>query len=187
MRELTIQVVGHADRTPISARDRARFPDNYALSAARAQAVADYLRATLPDARIEVEGRGADEPLAAGTAPDSLARNRRVEIEVAGVRTQPSQEWRIVTASAQSAIVPTTGAIGGEPAVPQRALASARPAGVSGRPRARDRHRDARAAARDLATERRLRAAGADDPRRRRALARPAGAAHASTADPSAS
>ena len=77
--------------TPIRRRSRrataARFPDNYALSAARAQAVADYLRATLPDARIEVEGRGADEPLAAGTTPDSLARNRRVEIEVAGVRT----------------------------------------------------------------------------------------------------
>ena len=126
MRELTIRVLGHADQTPIAARNRGRFPDNYALSAARAQAVADYLHAALPEARIEVEGRGADEPITSGTEPDGLARNRRVEIEVAGVRTLASAEWRIVTAEAESAAVATTGAIGGAPEMPRRALASAR-------------------------------------------------------------
>jgi uncharacterized repeat protein (TIGR01451 family) len=129
MRELAIQVVGHADQTPIAARNRDRFPDNYALSAARAQAVADYLRSALPSAEIGIEGRGADEPVADGTTPESLARNRRVEIHVAGVRTLASAEWRVVTAEAESPPVPTTGVVGGHGAVPRPALASARPIG----------------------------------------------------------
>ena len=56
--------------------------------------------------------------------------------------------------------------------MPQRALASARPAGVAAALEPEIDVADARAAARDLAAERRLRAAGADGARRRRALAR---------------
>ena len=37
MNALVVRVVGHADPTPIAPRNRDRFPDNYALSAARAQ------------------------------------------------------------------------------------------------------------------------------------------------------
>jgi uncharacterized repeat protein (TIGR01451 family) len=110
MRDLTIAVVGHADKTPIAARNRDRFPDNYALSAARAQAVANYLGSALPEARIEVEGRGADEPVDDRETPEALARNRRVEIHVAGVRTLASAEWSVVTPTADTPAVATTGA-----------------------------------------------------------------------------
>src|SRR6185503_16478872 len=131
MRELTISVVGHSDRTPIAARNRGRFPDNYALSAARAQAVADYLHTELPDARIEVQGRGADEPISDGNDPDSLARNRRVEIEVEGVRALSVADWRLVTASGESPTLSTTGAFEGDGAVAPRPLASSRPSGIA--------------------------------------------------------
>ena len=114
MRELTIHVIGHSDPTPIAARNRGRFPDNYALSRARAQAVADYLQAALPSSRIEVEGRGADEPIAEGTDAASLARNRRVEIEVEGIRAVSAADWHVVTASADSPTLTTTGAFGGD-------------------------------------------------------------------------
>jgi uncharacterized repeat protein (TIGR01451 family) len=131
MRELTIQVVGHADKTPIASRDRDRFPDNYALSAARARAVADYLSAALPTARIEIEGRGAEEPIDSGDAPESLARNRRVEIHVSGVRTLASAEWSVVTPAGETSPVATTGSLTTEARVTPRALASARPAAVT--------------------------------------------------------
>lgn len=131
MRELTISVVGHSDRTPIAARNRGRFPDNYALSAARAQAVADYLHTELPDARIEVQGRGADEPISDGNDPDSLARNRRVEIEVEGVRALSVADWRLVSSSAESPTVTTTGAFEGDGTVAPRPLASSRPPGIA--------------------------------------------------------
>jgi uncharacterized repeat protein (TIGR01451 family) len=131
MRELRISVIGHSDRTPIAPRNRGRFPDNYALSAARARAVANYLQAALSEARIEVEGRGADEPIDDGTDADALARNRRVEIEVEGVRALSVADWRLVTASAESPTLTTTGGFGSDAAVPRRSLASARPAGIA--------------------------------------------------------
>ena len=34
---VTIRVIGHTDRTPISTRNRVCFPDNYVLSGARAR------------------------------------------------------------------------------------------------------------------------------------------------------
>jgi uncharacterized repeat protein (TIGR01451 family) len=128
MRELNVRVIGHTDRTPISARNLSRFPDNYALSAARAQAVADYLRTALPEARIEIDGRGPDEPIAEGDDPDALARNRRVEIEIDGVRSVLSDEWQVLAGSAESAVMPTVGALGGDEAAVRPVLATSRPA-----------------------------------------------------------
>src|SRR5690606_24530161 len=84
-----------------------------------------------PDAKITVQGRGADEPLDDGAAPESLARNRRVEIHVSGVRTLASAEWRVVTPSAETAAVATTGTLGGDARIAPRALASARAAVVT--------------------------------------------------------
>ncbi|HWN39201.1 MAG TPA: OmpA family protein, partial [Gammaproteobacteria bacterium] len=126
LRELTIHVIGHSDRTPIAARNRARFPDNYALSRARAQAVADYLQGALPDARIDVEGRGADQPISEGTDAASLARNRRVEIEVEGVRAVSAADWSVVKPDADSPTVTTTGMFASDDE-PARPLASAHP------------------------------------------------------------
>ncbi len=111
MADLTIEVVGHTDQTPIAARNRARFPDNYALSRARAQIVADYLRSALPGAQLLVDGRGAEQPLSTGTDEDSLARNRRVEIRITGLRTIKAETFAVATASATAPPIATTGTL----------------------------------------------------------------------------
>jgi len=73
-----IRIVGHTDSTPIHT---VRFPSNWHLSVERAKAVAALLKAGLsnPD-RVEVEGKGADAPLASNESAEGKARNRRVEI-----------------------------------------------------------------------------------------------------------
>ena len=75
-----IKVVGHTDVIPIKT---VRFPSNFVLSQERAKAVAQILKAELtkPD-RIEVEGKGADVPVASNKTPEGRARNRRVDIVV---------------------------------------------------------------------------------------------------------
>ena len=62
------------------------YADNYALSRARAEVVAKYLveRLKIDPSRVTIEGHGADEPLAAGHDPASLALNRRVDIAIEG-------------------------------------------------------------------------------------------------------
>jgi type VI secretion system protein ImpK len=74
-----ILVIGHTDDQPLRSF---RFKDNYELSRARAQQVAELLRAALHDgARIVVAGKGALEPrYQPANTPENRARNRRVEI-----------------------------------------------------------------------------------------------------------
>lgn len=72
-------VIGHTDDQPLRSLT---YKDNFALSAARAQAVAQVLGDGLRDrARVEFSGAGDSQPLArpVGTA-GNRARNRRVEI-----------------------------------------------------------------------------------------------------------
>lgn len=75
----TVRIVGHTDdRVP---GGRSRFKDGRALSAARAEAMAQLLRAALADAsRLSVEGHGADDPIASNATAEGRAKNRRVEI-----------------------------------------------------------------------------------------------------------
>lgn len=74
-----ILVVGHTDSDPI--RNNPRFPTNWHLSVERAQSVADVMKGILsnPD-RVQVEGRGAEEPIAPNTTREGKALNRRVEV-----------------------------------------------------------------------------------------------------------
>ena len=74
-----ILVVGHTDSDPI--RNNPRFPTNWHLSVERAKSVAAVMQALLqtPD-RVQVEGRGADEPIAPNTNREGKALNRRVEV-----------------------------------------------------------------------------------------------------------
>ncbi|MCX2722928.1 type IVB secretion system protein IcmH/DotU [Roseibium salinum] len=74
-----ILVVGHTDSDPI--RNNPRFPTNWHLSVERAKSVAGVMQSILrePD-RVEVEGRGADEPIAPNTSREGKALNRRVEV-----------------------------------------------------------------------------------------------------------
>jgi type VI secretion system protein ImpK len=75
-----VLVTGHTDNVPIRTL---RFPSNWHLSSARAQAVVKILAVEAgPGERYEAEGRGDREPLAANNTPANRARNRRVEISL---------------------------------------------------------------------------------------------------------
>ncbi|MET1415358.1 type IVB secretion system protein IcmH/DotU [Roseibium sp. HPY-6] len=74
-----ILVVGHTDSDPI--RNNPRFPTNWHLSVERAKSVADVMQAILKKSdRVQVEGRGAEEPIAPNTSSQGKALNRRVEV-----------------------------------------------------------------------------------------------------------
>ena len=90
-----IRVVGHTDAIPIKT---VRFPSNFALSRERAQAVAAILTAGLTKGdRVEVEGKGADVPVAPNTSPEGRARNRRVDLVV------PRESLRVAMPAAPAA------------------------------------------------------------------------------------
>ncbi|MEO8062755.1 MAG: OmpA family protein [Pseudomonadota bacterium] len=112
-RDITIRAVGHADSQLISGRNRKVFADNYALSEARARAVANYLAASLdvPAARVHVEGRGSDQPLNNGKDAASLAANRRVEIAIEGARFEANAPLELVAAGGKAADIATQGVI----------------------------------------------------------------------------
>lgn len=75
-----VQVVGHTDMSPIA---KSPWPNNTALSRARAQTVARVLSENGVRSFIDVDGRGESEPL---VSPEKSAgdksKNRRVDIAV---------------------------------------------------------------------------------------------------------
>ncbi|MEM8551145.1 MAG: type IVB secretion system protein IcmH/DotU [Pseudomonadota bacterium] len=75
-----VTVIGHTD----SQRYRGvRFGSNFELSVARAEAVAERLRAASSDpGRFQVRGQGANVPIADNGTREGRAQNRRVEIVV---------------------------------------------------------------------------------------------------------
>ncbi|MCV6611437.1 MAG: type IVB secretion system protein IcmH/DotU [Amphritea sp.] len=78
--ELTspIEVQGHSDNIPIFS---ARFPSNWVLSKARADAVGELLKGKLPGQQVvRTEGLADSEPLVANSSAENRALNRRVEI-----------------------------------------------------------------------------------------------------------
>jgi chemotaxis protein MotB len=77
-----IQVAGHTDAAPISARLVDRYPSNWELSASRATNVVRFLeeKAHVPPKRLVASGYGPFHPLASNATPAGRARNRRIEI-----------------------------------------------------------------------------------------------------------
>jgi type VI secretion system protein ImpK len=74
----SILVSGYTDSTPMRS---ARFPSNWHLSQARADAVGEILARRLGDSgRLRAEGRGDADPVAPNDNAADRARNRRVEI-----------------------------------------------------------------------------------------------------------
>lgn len=73
----SIQITGHTDNRPIRS---VRFPSNWHLSQARAQAVLQLLATRVAPQRLSAEGRADAEPIASNNSADGRARNRRVEI-----------------------------------------------------------------------------------------------------------
>lgn len=76
----TVRIEGHADSDPVSSLT---FPDNVALSQARADRVAVLFQQRLSDPRrVSAEGLGAARPLSSNATMEGKALNRRVEIVV---------------------------------------------------------------------------------------------------------
>ncbi|MBP0617641.1 type VI secretion system protein TssL, long form [Jiella mangrovi] len=83
-----IFVTGHTDNVRLSGLGR--FKSNQDLSLARAQSVEAVLAENLGNpARIVVEGRGADQPIAGNKTSEGRSRNRRVEIAIPREETLP--------------------------------------------------------------------------------------------------
>ena len=77
----TIVVEGHTDDTPVVSGP---YPDNWALSGARATTVVSYLErahAVRPDLLV-ASGFGSSRPAASGTSAEARETNRRLEILV---------------------------------------------------------------------------------------------------------
>ncbi|MGQ0502413.1 MAG: type VI secretion system protein TssL, long form [Panacagrimonas sp.] len=74
-----VLIVGHSDNQPIRS---VRFPSNWHLSTARAEAVAERLGKMVEPGRIRSEGRAESEPIAPNDTPANRARNRRVDVQV---------------------------------------------------------------------------------------------------------
>lgn len=76
----TMTIIGHTD-------DVGSVEENYALSLARARAVADYLAELggLDPARFTALGRGPSQPAVPNDSAENRAKNRRIEVEINGL------------------------------------------------------------------------------------------------------
>ncbi|HEX7384887.1 MAG TPA: DotU family type VI secretion system protein, partial [Burkholderiaceae bacterium] len=72
-----VLITGHTDSQPIRS---ARFPSNWHLSQARADAVKALLAPDVKPERMRAEGRADSEPVVGNATPAERAQNRRVEI-----------------------------------------------------------------------------------------------------------
>ncbi|MEM7002165.1 MAG: OmpA family protein [Pseudomonadota bacterium] len=101
---ISINVTGHTSSVGIAQRSRHIFADNYALSRARAQVVADYLAAGLNQRveRAEAAGVGPDEPIASNATADGRALNRRAEVQIEGQRVGRETRVHVVPRETES-------------------------------------------------------------------------------------
>ena len=75
-----LRVDGHTDARPIAT---SQFPSNWALSAARAIAVVQYLASKgIPPQNLLAGAFGEFQPLDAGTTEEAYACNRRIELKL---------------------------------------------------------------------------------------------------------
>jgi outer membrane protein OmpA-like peptidoglycan-associated protein len=79
--DVRVELAGHTDAREINTKE---FPDNWALSQARAEAVRKYLIdkwGIAPD-RLTARGYADTQPLAGNDTPEGMARNRRTEFRI---------------------------------------------------------------------------------------------------------
>ena len=73
-----VQVIGYTDNQPIRT---VRFPSNYQLSTARAEAARDLVVRALGDpGRVTAIGKADADPIAANTSEEGRDQNRRIEV-----------------------------------------------------------------------------------------------------------
>jgi type VI secretion system protein ImpK len=76
----SVAILGHTDNQKIRSL---KYPSNYHLSLARAQAVLAITRPKVKDpTRLAAEGRGDSEPVADNKTPEGREQNRRIEVVV---------------------------------------------------------------------------------------------------------
>ena len=74
----SVQVIGYTDNQPIRT---VRFPSNFQLSAARAEAARAVIAHSIGEpSRMAAEGRADAEPVASNATPDGREQNRRIEV-----------------------------------------------------------------------------------------------------------
>lgn len=84
-RDQVVLVGGHTDNVPISTP---RFPSNWALSTARAEAVAKLLiHDGLPPEQVVVGGFGPYHPRRENATEDGRRQNRRIEVLLVPIKT----------------------------------------------------------------------------------------------------
>jgi len=93
-KHLKVLIVGHTDDAGIKGREiRSKYPNNWALSSARAVSVAEKLKDMgISGARLGTAGYAEFQPLAPNDTAESRAQNRRVEIFLVGPET-PIVGW----------------------------------------------------------------------------------------------
>lgn len=81
---LHVSITGHSDASPIRERSRHKIANNYQLSLARANSIADYLmqKLALTKNQISVISFGSDKPLMNNDTPEGRSLNRRIEVVV---------------------------------------------------------------------------------------------------------
>jgi len=82
--ELKVHVIGHTDNVPIKPAARSRFPSNWELASARANAAVRFLseQGGVDPRRLGAVGYGEFRPIADNSTPEGRARNRRIAITV---------------------------------------------------------------------------------------------------------
>jgi chemotaxis protein MotB len=91
-KQIKVDIVGHTDNLRVSKQTtiamltaKKKQPNNQGLSEARAEAVAEVLKAAKVEAgRVTTKGVGEVQPIADNKTADGQARNRRVEILLSG-------------------------------------------------------------------------------------------------------
>ena len=81
---LKIHVIGHTDNVPIRPSARSRFPTNWELSTARANAAVRFLceKAGVDPRRLGAVGYGEFRPVADNATAEGRAKNRRIAITI---------------------------------------------------------------------------------------------------------
>lgn len=103
---LQVTITGHSDNVPMAPRNRGEFVDNYVLSKARAEAVAQALSAVagIDEGLIRTAGVGADRPIASNENRAGRLANRRVEIEVTSAAPVDGLDRQMITLNVDTVV-----------------------------------------------------------------------------------
>ncbi len=131
-----IAAIGHSDSQNISPANRHLYADNYALSRARAESAASYLANALNarSDRINVEGRGPDDPLADNATADGRQANRRVELILSGKRPAKPSVLEVMQKTSGVVIAATQGKLPGSEEADTRSVLESTDNDTSGLP-----------------------------------------------------